>query len=146
MTIRQADRGDLDALCALENRTFTHKDWLLSRRVFAYHLGKNPLLKAEIEGVLAGYALLLTRKNSQTTRLYAIGVDPSFQGRGIGRALLQTAIEQAQKIGAKRLVLEVRQDNAAALLLYEKFGFQRARLLHSYYPDGADGWKMAKEF
>ncbi|MGE4295758.1 MAG: ribosomal protein S18-alanine N-acetyltransferase [Campylobacterales bacterium] len=145
MNILAAARSDLDALCALENRAFGEKDWLLSRRVFAYHLGKNPLIKAEINGALAGYALLFTRKNSRTVRLYALGVDPAFQGQGIGRALLKAAIELARK-QADRLTLEVRQDNAAAIGLYEKFGFQRAGLLNSYYPDGADGWRMSLGF
>jgi ribosomal protein S18 acetylase RimI-like enzyme len=50
-------------------------------------------------------------------------VQPDARGRGLGRALVSFAIERARARGARRLELDVAEDNAAALALYGSFGF-----------------------
>lgn len=52
-------------------------------------------------------------------------VAPSYRGFGIGRALIQKAVEQAQKMGFRRLVLDTMPQMAAAIAAYEGLGFQR---------------------
>ena len=51
-------------------------------------------------------------------------VDPRFRGRGIGRALLEAAIEQAEVDGVRKLTLRVLSHNAPARSLYTACGFQ----------------------
>jgi ribosomal-protein-alanine N-acetyltransferase len=146
MTIAEAELCDVAALAALEYRCFTPQDWRLNARAFRYHLTReNYLIKAAENGAIAGYALVFTAKNRDWARLYAIGVDPQYQKRGVGRSLLANAIEYAKTRGKKRLFLEVRQANAAAIALYEKFGFRKIGTLKAYYPLGADGLKMNLE-
>ncbi len=53
-----------------------------------------------------------------------MGVLSEFRARGIGRQLLRTTIESARESGIKRIDLEVRADNLAAISLYETFGFR----------------------
>jgi diamine N-acetyltransferase len=48
-----------------------------------------------------------------------------FQSRGMGRALMQWCIEQAEERGARRMLLGVHQGNAQALAFYERHGFTR---------------------
>ena len=52
-----------------------------------------------------------------------IGVLSSHRGRGIGRALMGTALQAAVAYGLARVELFVRTDNSHALRLYEKLGF-----------------------
>jgi len=55
-----------------------------------------------------------------------IGVHPALQGRGLGRALMETAIAWARsQEGMTRLDLFVFADNARAIALYESLGFVR---------------------
>ncbi len=56
---------------------------------------------------------------------FGMAVRDDWQGRGVGDALLAAAIAQARDwLGLRRLELTVFADNAAALALYEKHGFQ----------------------
>jgi RimJ/RimL family protein N-acetyltransferase len=52
-----------------------------------------------------------------------IGVLESHRGYGIGPALLRATLEQAKKVGFKRVELTVREDNLRAKSLYELAGF-----------------------
>ena len=65
--------------------------------------------------------------NLQGNRGYLIAnvaVHPDFRGRGIGRALTRTALELARKRGAPAAWLQVRDDNPAAIHIYETVGFK----------------------
>ncbi len=50
-------------------------------------------------------------------------VDEAYRGRGIGRALMQACLLDAQRKGGHWVGLEVRADNAPARRLYESLGF-----------------------
>ena len=62
--------------------------------------------------------------------------------QGIGRALLQGALEYARARGVVRIFLEVAEGNAAALGLYAAFGFVSMGRRRGYYPDGGDALTM----
>lgn len=67
-----------------------------------------------------------------------MGLLPAYRGRGLGFALLGTALEQARRKGLHRVELEARGDNQAALALYRKHGFvQEGRKRAGLYLDGA---------
>lgn len=136
--------SDLDALVAIENAAFVGDR--LSPRSFR-HLLRSPscsVVVAELEGGVLGYALVLFRKASQRARLYSIAVDSSAHAAGVGRALLAAAERSARKRGATDMRLEVRQDNARAIALYEKAGYRRLGVKPDYYADGATALRYAK--
>jgi len=54
-----------------------------------------------------------------------IGLLAGYRGAGLGPRLLETAIAAAAQHGFRRLELVVYANNAAAIRLYEKFGFTR---------------------
>jgi ribosomal protein S18 acetylase RimI-like enzyme len=66
---------------------------------------------------------LRLRREGDDARIYGFAVDPSWQGRGIGRAALRRACEQLRADGARRIGLEVDVQNDRALGLYTSVGF-----------------------
>jgi GNAT superfamily N-acetyltransferase len=53
-----------------------------------------------------------------------VAVHPTWQGQGIGRALVESSIDYAEKWGANWIVLQVREDNSVARHLYESLDFK----------------------
>jgi ribosomal-protein-alanine N-acetyltransferase len=62
--------------------------------------------------------------------------------RGIGRALLETAIEYSRAHRLRHVLLEVRRSNAAAIALYRTCGFSTVGVRARYYPDDEDALEM----
>lgn len=62
--------------------------------------------------------------------VHDLAVTASHQGRGIGRVLLQHAVDWSKERGFGRVTLEVRSDNERAKRLYHRLGF------HSHTPEG----------
>lgn len=142
--IRRATPVDLPALLALERSAFTTDH--LSPRQYRQHLDSPTalVLAAVDRSGLLGKAVVFFRSNSGIARLYSIAVAHGARGRGIGEALLMQAERAARRRGAKRMRLEVRQDNAAAMRLYERRGYVRFGARSGYYEDGADAWRYEK--
>jgi RimJ/RimL family protein N-acetyltransferase len=57
-------------------------------------------------------------------QIRGITVDPALRGRGVGRALIDAAIDEARRRGARRLTLRVFAPNEVARRLYESAGFE----------------------
>jgi [ribosomal protein S18]-alanine N-acetyltransferase len=56
-------------------------------------------------------------------RVFSIAVHPDYQGLGLGKALTAAGLDYLRGCGERRVRLEVRPDNAAAVRVYEKLGF-----------------------
>ncbi|RUO39146.1 N-acetyltransferase [Pseudidiomarina aestuarii] len=142
--IQSATLADVDDLVALEARCFDYSR--MGRRSFQRLIrgssGHFTIARLVPTQELVGYTLLLTRRNSQVWRLYSIATAPEARGTGLGRALLEAAINMAREHGARALSLEVKVDNAGAIALYEKLDFAVTDLLPEYYDDGTDGYRM----
>ncbi len=70
---------------------------------------------------------------------------PQVRGQGVGDLLMERLARAAQLSGASALLLEVRADNAAALSLYARQGFEEiARRRRYYQPDDVDALVMRK--
>lgn len=108
---------------------------------------RNTYLGATIEGKLVGYAGL-SQAGPQAFpefEVHTIGVDPAYQGHGLGTALLGQLTDIADAAGGP-VFLEVRTDNAPAIGLYEKAGFVRLGIRKNYYPQShADAYTMKRE-
>jgi ribosomal-protein-alanine N-acetyltransferase len=74
----------------------------------------------------------LQRAIADEAELLLLAVTPSWQGRGIGRALLGQFIDEARERGAHRLHLEVRDGNPA-VRMYRLAGFDLAGRRSKYY-------------
>ena len=65
--------------------------------------------------------------------IYVLSVNPTYQGRGLGRIMLNQGLVALRRKGVSRAVLFVDEDNAPALSLYQSDGFSLERkdqLLH----------------
>jgi putative acetyltransferase len=65
-------------------------------------------------------------------------VAASHRRRGIGRALLDAAVEWAREAGVRKLELHVFPHNEPAIRLYEDFGFEREGYRRGHYRRGRD--------
>jgi ribosomal-protein-alanine N-acetyltransferase len=79
---------------------------------------------------------VLARLAGDEAEILTLAVMPTARGRGLGRALLQAAINQAQTLGGVTMFLEVGIDNPAALALYSGLGFARVGARKAYYAAG----------
>jgi ribosomal-protein-alanine N-acetyltransferase len=142
--IRRARPGDLDALIALEERSF-HCD-LISRRMLRAHLTspRSIVLVAERARAVHGDALVFLRSGSARARLYSIAVDATARGLGLGARLLAASENAARARQATHMRLEVDARNAAAIKLYESRGYARFAVKPGYYEDGGTAWRYEK--
>ncbi len=142
--MRKAERSDLDALVALEQRVFATDR--ISRRSLARFITSPSaeVLVAQDKGALAGIAIVLFRPRALVARLYSIAVAPHAGGRGIGSMLLDAAESAALAHGCTRMRLEVHHANHAAISRYRKSGYREFGRHRRYYEDGADALRFEK--
>nr|WP_269449830.1 ribosomal protein S18-alanine N-acetyltransferase [Auraticoccus cholistanensis] len=79
-----------------------------------------------------------------TADLHRVVVDSSVRRQGIGTALLTHALAGCRAAGARRMLLEVRADNAAALSVYRRLGFSEVDRRPGYYGRGSDAVVMRR--
>jgi diamine N-acetyltransferase len=144
-TIRAARTNDVPALSALAKRTWSDAfgegvslddeevelEEGRSETYFSKALKEKTILVAEEDGALLGYVQfgdvtipeVEVRPGDQSLdRLY---VDTARQGRGLGRTLLEAALQHPRFANASRIFLAVWSENERAVRLYENFGFRR---------------------
>lgn len=108
-------------------------------------------LVACVENEVVGQLSLQTFPNNPRRRhagLIGMAVRDDWQGKGVGTALVQAAVDLADKwLNLIRLELEVYTDSEPAIRLYEKFGFRvEGTLTRFAYRDGqyVDAYLMAR--
>lgn len=65
--------------------------------------------------------------------ILSIGVAPDWQRAGLGKMLVQGLVRASKRGEAKRLFLEVAEDNFAAAALYQSLGFAETGRRKRYY-------------
>jgi ribosomal-protein-alanine N-acetyltransferase len=133
-TISTLSTADLTRAWQIEKRAHAFP-W--SEQTFASNQGERYLnYQLSVDGEMAAFAITQVVLDEAT--LFNIAVDPAYQRRGLGRALLEHVIDEVEKRGVVTLWLEVRASNVAAIALYESLGFNEATIRRNYYPT-ADG-------
>jgi GNAT superfamily N-acetyltransferase len=99
-----------------------------NRRFFSRFLHPSEeglLLGAWVNGVLAGFATLYwffsSTKAAESVLMNDLFVREDVRGAGIGRVLIQSALEEARRRGAAHLEWYTAPDNLAAQRLYDSF-------------------------
>lgn len=136
MKIRPAELSDLDEITEIYNEailtttaTFDLEPKTREDRLewFASHDERFPILVAEVEGRVAGWASLSRwrpRRAYDRTAETSFYVKQEYRGQGIGRQLKQAIIEEARRLEFHTLIAGVAQGSEASLHLNESFGFE----------------------
>jgi ribosomal-protein-alanine N-acetyltransferase len=112
-------------------------------------------LVAEAEKKLVGYIMCKIEYGFSNFKklgfvkkghVVSVAVLPDYRQKGIGRALVEEAVEGVKLKKSDELYLEVRCSNNEAIRLYEKLGFIIKQRLKAYYRDGEDAYLMTIEF
>lgn len=78
-------------------------------------------------------AFAITLPCVDNSELITIATHPDFRGQGLAGKLLKNAIEANRRLSFQKLLLEVAEDNSAAIALYEKSGFLTDGRRKRYY-------------
>ena len=127
---------DIDVVDPLEQELFPLDPWSIDqwwRELAQLH---NHYFVVESAGELCGYAGLSI--SGIDADIQTIAIADSFQGKGIGRKLLNQLVARSRELGVTYIFLEVRSDNTSALSMYSSFGFAEISKRAKYYPDGTD--------
>ena len=106
-----------DALSDLEGR----RRWMDDRLAAGF-----PVLAAELDGAFAGYATygpFRPHDGYRETVENSVYVAADFQGKGIGKALLEALIERARTQGSHVMIAGIEAGNAASIALHAACGF-----------------------
>lgn len=100
---------------------------------------------AEQDGELAGHLLLDPLPLAANAHVCSLNivVYPEWQGRGLGRKLMEHAVDWARRTpGVEKIELRVRASNARAIALYRSLGFEeegrirkRVKIGQAYHDD-----------
>jgi len=134
--IEPIPQGAAEALARLHRACFPDDPWEAGAlaRIMALSGGFGWLAWEEDEP--AGF--ILVRDLGNECEILSFGVTPRWRRRGLGHALLQTAIDETAGRGLPSIVLEVAVDNDPAIELYNAAGFGVVGRRARYYrrPDG----------
>ena len=86
-------------------------------------------------GEIRGYAVLMPVL--EEAELLNIGVAAGQQRKGLGRAMLREILEIARAKNMRRVFLEVRSSNVAAIALYRSVGFTEIGVRRGYYQNAS---------
>jgi phosphinothricin acetyltransferase len=135
VNLRSARREDLDSITEIYNEaiiktvaTFDTKPKTFEdqKKWFDDHESKNPILVAELNGVIVGWASLSKwsdRCAYSDTAEISLYVREAYQGKGIGRCLIETIIKEGEKTGLHTIIARITEGNEPSLHLHRSVGF-----------------------
>jgi RimJ/RimL family protein N-acetyltransferase len=155
ITVRRAEPPDADQLVRLAAAVGREAgEWLLTTETWRSAADERRYLKAvrrhadaavfvavDDRDVVVGRLSLARDPHPASTHVADLGlmVAAHYRRQGIGRALLETAVEWANVSGIRKLELHVFPWNKPAIRLYDSFGFEREGVRRGHYSrDGAD--------
>jgi phosphinothricin acetyltransferase len=138
MNIRRAKGKDIEALLAIYNYEVEHGVATLDLRpktlsewwswYNAHNVENHPLLVAEIDDVVAGYATLSSYREKEaykSTVELSIYVHAEYRREGVATALMEAILAEARADEHTHTVVSViTSGNVASEKLHKKFGFE----------------------
>jgi len=125
----------LDKFCEIENQCFNQEAF--TKRQLAYLLTDyNTIgLVAKADSDIAGFILSQVEIENNTLygHIITINVASNYRRKGIATKMLKEMEQILREKGINECHLEVREDNLAALKLYETSGYRKIAMLEKYY-------------
>jgi len=144
VSVRAATDADVDAIAVSEADNLGADAWshgLVAEGV-AGRLPTVHYLVAESEGLVVGHAV--ASLVADVAELQRIAVTTTERRTGVATRLLARIEEEARLRYSERLLLEVREDNAAACAFYAARGFHELNRRAHYYSDGTTAVVLEK--
>ncbi len=126
--IRKAVLKDIDAVCDIENKSFS-VPW--SREAFCSSIGINDFYVALSGENIAGYIIMA--RIEPEAEILNIAVAPEYRRKGIGERLIDYTFASDIENRIETYFLEVRESNTPAYALYCKKGFVQIGIRKDYY-------------
>ena len=137
----------LDQLCEIEKQCFEQEAF--TKQQLAYLLTDyNAIgLSARVNSDIVGFAIARVDigRNTSFGHILTVDIAPAYRRKGIAQKLLQEIETIFKEKGIKECRLEVREDNVAALNLYQKLGYRKVGKLEKYYGE-AHGLYLQKTY
>ena len=136
LSVRPATGADLEAINRIHGPEVLHgtatwdtEPWTLDQRRewFSHHDAMNPVLVAEHQGEVVGFAYvtLVSQKTGwRFTREDTIYIDERFRGQGVGDLLLGALLALLRELGVRLVIASVTSTNTASIRLHAKYGFE----------------------
>ena len=140
IAVRRFRPGDLGRVLRIESASFGADAYDRELFLELFERCGPTFLVALRAGEVVGYMVTCIRK--ENAELVSVAVAPSARSKGVGTALMRSALRRLRPRGVERFRLKVKVTNHAAIAFYEGFGFRRGRRAHGYYEDGEDAWDM----
>jgi ribosomal-protein-alanine N-acetyltransferase len=132
IVLRDMNLADVAEIVCIEQRVHACP-W--SSGNFIDALKSNYVCKVyEAEGEILGYVVFMFAVDE--VHLLNISIVAENQRKGLGRRLMGATMNIARGYNMRRMLLEARHSNAAALGLYRDVGFRQIGLRHGYYSAG----------
>jgi ribosomal-protein-alanine N-acetyltransferase len=142
--IRSVQLSELSGIHAIERMSFPNP-WPL--HIFQQEMTHSwsRLWGVFVDGERSPVAFLLFWLVYDEVHILNIATHPKYRRRSIARMLLSRLRQEALRVGARYLTLEVRPSNQPALTLYHGLGFEIVGVRPRYYSDsGEDALVMVK--
>lgn len=141
MMIRLIEPDDISQVIAIENMSF--KDpYPVDIITFLYEKHRDTFLVAEQGSTILGYiAGIISWREGH---IVSLAILPTWRRKGIASQLVEELSQTFRRYGKKRVKLEVRTSNKAAVALYQKQGFVKQKIVKNYYQNGEDAVMMKK--
>ena len=133
----------IEALEPIEAQLFGDDRW--SAAMFWNELANGHFYLVARDGEdIVGYAGLSVNDGEAWVQNLAVRADR--QREGIGATLFEALLAEADRRGARAVLLEVAVDNAAAQHLYDRYGFEAVGVRRGYYqPSNTDAVVMRRD-
>ena len=140
--ITQAKKIDLKTIYDIETEVFGNHGYPSFFIRQAFDCWANGLLVAKKDEEIVGYLLQVPSSAIKGDAwVLSLAVAKKAQGIGLGKRLLETAIENGK--GYKRLLLTVCPKNTGAYALYQSYGFYLVEEESDYFDIGEDRLVLA---
>jgi len=103
-----------------------------SKKLIQEYLERGYCYLANINEELVGEFVLI-QHNPHTYEIINIAVKEEYQGRGIGKHLIEKAIEEAKKLEARSLEIGTGNSSVHQLRMYQKSGFKIIGIDHDFF-------------
>jgi ribosomal-protein-alanine N-acetyltransferase len=143
LRIRPVDPSELSGVMDIEVESFPPGD-AYSREIMERNRrdSRGGFFVAELNDTLVGYAVGVI--HARVAHINSMAVLSRFRNQGIGRRMLIHLFEYFSKQGAQEVALEVSEENAAGIHLYESLGFARVERIPAYYESGTAAIVMTR--